>query len=1089
MTTTENLNNGPTFFSNKKECLENSRLDVQTNPRYKRFTQKVFHAGDEEQFQNYMDTTNGKVCMDTNINLKNSLFANHNIQIWNKNKDLEANAVINTFRYIFHKFKKGIFVKIQNNKLTVFLPFSKANFVNEWSHKIKVDNSKYTTVKQFLRHISNMEGRYFKPQNVNDNIDEWYGNNCILRYENPISEGESNVGNLKNMLEELCEKRKLPDTEFFINRRDFPIITRDGTEPYNNIWGSLNQELVSHNYKQYVPILSMSGSSRYADILMPTWEDWARVQSYEDKWFPRTCRDYIENFDIPWNDKKPCAVFRGGTTGCGVTINDNPRLKISYISATTGPDENGVPYLDAGVTNWNLRPRKIQNEEFLKTIEIENLPFNLVNRLSPKEQSGYKYIVNIDGHVNAFRLSLELSMGSVVLLVDSPWKIWFRDMLIPYEHYVPVSADLSNLIDQIKWCRNNDDKCKQITKNSKDFFNKYLQKKAILDYMQKVLIDVKNEVGVYLYNENNPLDSLIDLEYKNLDLSYPLLNKNITNINSIPSNGRSYGLLQGMEWVIRKVISEANFEDVAQYNGEIFRNKLGVVRDFTLANFSLAVKTTSDKQKIREHIHETFIGTKSINELSKLIPNFAYIFGMYKIDDTFNVVTERIQGQTLHNYIKSKNFNFEEYLFILLQISLAIQVAQNTCGMVHYDLTPWNIMLQRLENPIMFEYMLKHDQIIKIKTSIVPVIIDYGKSHVIQDNIHHGFINMFNVCSIQDIITLLVTSTNQIIKEQTLSKKDFGNLLFLGNFMTGTRYHLPKFEKAKELRDFTDKAKRYSSLIYDNKYELKKLGPYDLIKHIMKLRKSYQFKLGVDKKYNSILDKNNSRQVFEYIFSNTVKERIQSYENVFIRVKHCSLPQPKNLFFVYYASQQLEHNLITVKNSMIQYLKSENVATDRYEKIYIQTMNFLGKLYMDMINKMEEENIMYNIDGDFKTLTPALYTDDTFLSPKVITEMIESSEKEIDLSEYKEIIENILINDGKYKLREKDREYYLSNFKTLLSVNNLNMKNNSANRNTLKVIANRIYKIDYEILNRKISQDSQDCKQALEYLNIYKNFI
>ena len=35
-----------------------------------------------------------------------------------------------------------------------------------------------------------------------------------------------------------------------------------------------------------------------------------------------------------------------------------------------------------------------------------------------EKQHQHKYILNIDGHVKAFRLGNELRMGSVVLLVD-----------------------------------------------------------------------------------------------------------------------------------------------------------------------------------------------------------------------------------------------------------------------------------------------------------------------------------------------------------------------------------------------------------------------------------------------------------------------------------------------------------------------------------------------------------------------------------------------------------------------------------------------------------------------------------------------
>jgi serine/threonine protein kinase len=1086
-TTTSHLNNGPDYYPTANLCLEASRERKQSNLRYPNFKQKIFHAGDEEQFQHYRDATNGNVCI-PDISLTSNLFVDQPFPEWSKYSNLRADAVTNTFRYIFYKFKKGIFVKIVENKLVVFLPFSKANYVNEWSNKIHVDKAKYGTMNDFLRRIAEAEGRRFHKRNVNDNIDEWYGNNCLVRYENPISEGESNVGNVKNMLEELCATRKVPDIELFINRRDFPILTRDGTEPYNNIWGSTNLPLVSHSYTQYVPILSMSRTNRYADMLIPTWEDWARIQSHEGKWFPRTCRDYKNVFDIKWSNKKPTAVFRGGTTGCGVTVDTNPRLKISYISATTDPDENKVPFLDAGISNWNLRPRKLQNEKFLRTIEIDKLPFGLASRLSPKEQSGYKYIVNVDGHVSAYRLSIELSMGSVVLLVTSKWKIWYSELLVPYKHYVPVREDLSDLIDQIKWCRDHDAECEQIAKNSLLFFQTYLQKNGVMDYMQKTLVDLKDEIGVYLYNVQTPLNYNIQSEYSNLDFSFPKINKDIGAIGVIPSMGRSYGLLQGFEWVIRKVIKDGNFEDIAKEHENIFTNKLGKIRQFSLAGFLMAVKTTNDSQKIREHIHEAYIGTKEINQLSKFIPNFVYILGLYRKDDTFNVVTEYIHGETLHEYINSAKFDFQEYLFIIMQLCLAIQVAQNMCGLIHYDLTPWNIMLQRLKTPMSFEYILAHNRVVRVRTSIIPVIIDYGKSHVIHDGIHHGFVNMFHVSTAQDIVTLLVTSIDQILHlHKRLQVKDFGNLIRLANFLSNTRYRPASFENAKALKEFFYRAKKYSTLISGKKYELEKYEPYDLIKHIMTMRKDYKFLLGIVKEYRPHMDKGNGRQVFEYTFSTTQEERLQSYINVFIRLKHCTLPQPKNLFFIYYAAQSLENNLVSVRDNMMFFLERNKIDSDQHEKIFEETMRFLRHVYQQKIDTLEEEDIDYTISGEFKQLILAPYTEETFLDPQKIKQLI-TPVKDTDLSEYKEIIELILLNRGTYQLNDKDREYYLNNFKILLNTSALNMKNNSSNSKTLSLMAEEIYKEDADKLKTIISKVKENCEDANEYLEIYNQF-
>jgi hypothetical protein len=227
MTTTASFQKNPDFWRTKEEAL-NHKETKNTNPRYKHFTQDIFHAGDEEQFQHFRDATNGNVC-DTLPSLKDNLFELNSLDVWDKYKNVKGNATIETFRYIFHKFKKGIFVKIKDNKLKVFLPFSKANFTNEWGEKIQID-PRFRSVNDFFKYITDLEGLYhFREGGVNQNFNEWYGNNCLVRYEYPLSEGDSNVGNVKNMLEELCNNFKVPDIEFFINRRDFPILTKDGT--------------------------------------------------------------------------------------------------------------------------------------------------------------------------------------------------------------------------------------------------------------------------------------------------------------------------------------------------------------------------------------------------------------------------------------------------------------------------------------------------------------------------------------------------------------------------------------------------------------------------------------------------------------------------------------------------------------------------------------------------------------------------------------------------------------------------------------------------------------------------------------------
>lgn len=1018
----------PGFYPTIELCMNIEKL--QTNPRYSNFRQYLYTIGDEEQYSRYLDNTN--VVFNDDIDIEKNLYKNTSLgSDWEKYRNVGPDTMMNTFRYMFYKFKKGIFVKIINNKLKVFLPFSNASYENEWSHKIKVDKSKYDTIHNFLRFITETSGYTFNPRRVSNNIKTWYANNSIVRYEYPISEGDTNVTTIKNMLDELCEKRKIPDIEFFINRRDFPIITKDSTEPYNNIWGDKTIPLVSHCFDKYLPILSVSKTSRYSDILFPVYEDWERIQSKHSKYFPPKCKNYQHEFNTKWKDKKPIAVFRGGSTGSGVTIETNPRLKVAYMSSICNKDEDGLPFIDAGITNWNLRPRKLEDNEYLQTIDIKNIGFGLVNKLTPDEQSKYKYIINIDGHVSAFRLSLEMNMGSVILKVDSEWKVWYSTFLKPYVHYVPIKSDLSDLYSQIKWCKNNDDKCKDIIKNSKEFYDIYLQKDSVLDYLQKMLIDIKSDSGNYEYPSKSIMDFFIDYEYKNIDRTFPNIDRN--EIICIPKMNRLYELLSGIEISVRKSLSEGTIQKYIKTDCVLFSNKLSEVKKGYYSSFPIIIKNTSDDYKTKEHIHEVFIGTKVINKLFSCIPNFMYVLGLYKQENKLSVISEYIEGKTLFEYINSPVFEFKEFLFILIQICLALEVAQNKCGFVHYDLTPWNIMLKRSRTLQKIEYKLSYNKVVTIRTTVIPIIIDYGKSHVVYNNVHHGFVNRFKMSTIQDVISLLLSSVSQIISKVTLNQKDFGSLIFISNFISKTTYCPNEFKNANSIRTFFFQARKYTNLIYYSKHELEQYTPLDFVNHILKL-KQYDFPYFINK-IGTINNSEITRQVFDYIYARTDDERVESFINVLNRIKKYKVINIKNSIISRYYVQRLQHIVNITTMNLTEFVKQNNLTVD----IPVVT------LAISNIPRHEDTSLInYNIDG-YKFTEQIPYDEFTITSKTKRIELTKYYENKYQQSyiDFIDILHTV-------KLTKNDINLY----NDILNIKPYNMVVNFTNKNTINFIYN-----------------------------------
>lgn len=1102
-TTTSLFQEYPDYYNSIEECnVFNKKYDKkQTNIRYKNFNQIHFTAGDEEQFQKYRYEKNST---ENIIDLPDkNLFYEYNIfNGWDKNKNLNTESVLNTFKYLFYKFKKGIFVKIIDNKLKVFLPFSNVNFINEWSNNIKIE-PQYKNIYDFLEHITKLENRTFHKNNINKFINSWYANNCLLRYEYPINENDTNISSIKNMLEELCNKRNVPDLEFFINKRDFPLITRDEFEPYYHLWGTEEQRLVSHNYNKYSPILSTSIKDNFADILIPSYEDWLRVQNKENKWFPKSRINYNYEIETEWSNKKNIAVFRGSSTGEGITIETNMRLKVAYLSYLNKLDDDNLPFLDAGITKWNFRPKKLINNPYLQIINPDNFPFNLVNSLSPKEQSNYKYIIHIDGHVSANRISYELSMNSVVLIVESPWKYWFSELLEPYIHYVPIKADLSDLFDKIKWCKNNDNKCKTIANNAKLFYEKYLQKDGILDYLQKLFINIKDHIGIYFYNELNILD------YQNQEkinilkdsLIYPLTSKNISikniqNIKNIPLFERSYGYLKSIHYIFNLMNFSKSLETNLIYMSNILTNKLGSIDKYDFFNYNVVIKSTKDFFKIKEHIHETFIGVNCINKILKNIPNFVYHFGYFKTADSINIITEYISNITLQSYIISDKFDFKTFLNIIIQLCLALETAQEQYNFMHCDLTPWNIMLKFLKKETTIEYIIKN-KIVKINTNVIPVIIDYGKSNVVYKNIHYGFVNMYNFNSGFDILTLLITTIHQISISQNLNKSDFIRFLKLSNFISKMKIYNNEFKTLKQVKSFFHSAKKYSNLINLLKNNIYNCNPLDLINYIVK-NLNYFLNINNQYEYKSFMNKYDPKQLFNYIISNDNKDKLNSFLNRFKNIKNFNFDNINDNIFKLYILQRLETDFNNIYNFFIIFIRNNNLNINNYEKYYneayLNLKNCYNKItFKSIINDMKKkESYILNFinfeKSNIKHYNEVVLTNlsDTKLILKEYNLIYNNVdlEKISDELSLKTIFKNILFFYGTFKIENKI--FFIDTYLDFLNVENKIVLNKLSNIITFFDHVKLIYNKNLDSF-KKIHMNNIDKNQYIK--DYYTNLI
>tara|TARA_B110000305_G_scaffold106669_2_gene119972 strand:- start:5583 stop:7127 length:1545 start_codon:yes stop_codon:yes gene_type:complete len=407
-------------------------------------------------------------------------------------KNLNRKAIVDTFNYLFHHIRMGIFVYIKKNKLQYFIPFQNMNYKNNWESKIKFKNN--MTFDEYYKEKMKYTGVDWA-NNIEKDLSKWSTNNCLIGNWIDNEVGDMGWYEIRDMLHQTCSNHTVNDCVFFINRRDHPVLTPNKTEPYFHIFNNVTTPLTQHNYEKYVPILSFSKNENFADLLIPNYADWRNVTK---ELYPTSCVDMEkDNINNDWMSKISKAIFRGSATGCGITPEDNQRINLAKISKEMNKNDKTKNLIDAGLVGKNLRDKKNSNKE-IDFFRYNDYELQYSERKSMNEQSNYKYIIHIDGHVSAYRLGKELSLGSTLLKVKSlyNYKLWFSNHMIQGKHYLSIKDDLSNLKDAIVWCKRNDDECQQIAKNAGNLYKKIMNKKYILSYFSWMINSISNNYTI-----------------------------------------------------------------------------------------------------------------------------------------------------------------------------------------------------------------------------------------------------------------------------------------------------------------------------------------------------------------------------------------------------------------------------------------------------------------------------------------------------------------------------------------------------------------------------------------------------------------
>jgi hypothetical protein len=191
----------------------------------------------------------------------------------------------------------------------------------------------------------------------------------------------------------------------------------------------------------------------------------------------------------------------------------------------------------------------------------------------------------------------------------------------------------------------------------------------------------------------------------------------------------------------------------------------------------------TDRDLRAEQIHEYFCGAFGTNQLRDRIPNFSSVLGFFQCSPPYidekkyldsssprsgnngqgssaskdrvgltycqnnspenevnYIFYENVANSVTFGDFITKGASFQDYLSILVQVTLALDLAYIERDYTHYDLHHENVLVRTLDQEIYIPYVVdKEGNQSYLKTRHVATIIDYGRCHIKYEGQHYGY--------------------------------------------------------------------------------------------------------------------------------------------------------------------------------------------------------------------------------------------------------------------------------------------------------------------------------------------------------------
>jgi hypothetical protein len=248
----------------------------------------------------------------------------------------------------------------------------------------------------------------------------------------------------------------LPDFEFVYDLSDLPTWGFDNATLDNKPMPGFGAVRCWQRGSMSFPMFGAHGRWNIADI--------------DDK-----IAKILNQHSRPFAERKGAAVFRGGLRGCSFPPEHDDMQHWNWV--------HGAFYKGASCGRHKLQAIGHRHPELVDFANTDNGSDRL-DRLSMEEQEDmFKYVISAEGWGGwADRLSELMFYNMGLIVQEHPCREWFEEMFFPFQHYIPVANDFSNLLGRISWAEHHPHAIKNMIRSKITQAERVLSRQGIITF-------------------------------------------------------------------------------------------------------------------------------------------------------------------------------------------------------------------------------------------------------------------------------------------------------------------------------------------------------------------------------------------------------------------------------------------------------------------------------------------------------------------------------------------------------------------------------------------------------------------------------